>query len=1136
MLCPHCGTKWPDELASVLKFCGACGKPVSFSSQTSEMTLPPDQGRSQPGGELRYMTVLFADLAGFTAFSEDRSPDDVAAIVGDLLQRLGRVVEQFNGVVDKFLGDAVVATFGVPRPDPNAARNAVRAGLAMQQEVEQYNAESGFDFGLRIGIHAGEAMYREIGGAWTVMGDTVNTASRIQSAAKPGSVWVSQPVYDETRRYFDVSMKPAIELRGKKNTIQIYEVLDERAVPLVDLPQFVGRDQEWHSLQASLQNSLDDAILKVVFIRGPAGVGKSRMIWKLREWAQHQPGLFRFDIIQYDHSERLPSHGLNSLIRNRFRLPLDMGEAQILGQLEANLAEEYPGVQDERRTTTVELLASVLGIQHADFHTASLDGPSKWSNAFAEIKAWIEASARYEPWIIVIEDIQKGDADTAAFLEWAIHVPWHAPVFIVLTARDEDFGPESYWHAPTEKWMKTGLVDEIRLKEIAPDLLARAILPLGNGLISPSMAARIAEHTEGNPLFAVETALLIKEQGKNGMFSENMPLLGSIREVMEARLERLGLAGKEVAKRGALMGRRFTLEAIGRIWDRPENEMKQGVSVLRETETIYQEVSKLFMGEMEEVFRHGRLQEAALARIPREERQKWLAGLEAWAKLKLDLSGEQWEVAGLLLIPLIARSRIEHAGLAEASLWHETLGWLHRKHHRGQEAAKAFSLALEHAQGTRRLVLARQVAEVDLFNGNPDRGCALIESTLQAGSEPLAESQPMPARILQLIDDPLARWDKIRMQDAVLSLQLTRADALTRLGKADDAEKSYSRIQLELDGLRGVSADILRLRWANLWGYFMTEIMGKPHVAHDYYEQMRQAMNLDAAALQGERMALLSTEFNIEMRLGHYDRAQALADELLLVAQRTHNTRIEARAWNSRGITLHSLCEWNAAADCYQNVIRITRSIGERRLEAIAMHNLGLVLMDQARYDEARESQKHYLELSRAIGNHMAESYSPAYIGFIELSQKNFDQAAEKIAHSMRVAQENNWLRLVGLNQALGALLQLFAWLETRPTRLLPESVLDAFQLAEPGWSGLDEAGEFYADYALACHLAGDDDRAREILRRAHDNVDESWIQARATLEIAEAIVNDQPYAFLLDWFTERGFKRWVQFIQKVTA
>jgi class 3 adenylate cyclase/tetratricopeptide (TPR) repeat protein len=1136
MLCPHCQTQWPDELAATLKFCGACGKPMQDNRLLDGgLVSRSADGDYHPGGELRYMTVLFADLAGFTAFSEEHSADEVANIVGGLLQRLGSVVEQYNGVVDKFLGDAVVATFGVPNPDPNGGRNAIRAGLAMQQEAIQYNQEKGFNFGLRVGIHAGEAMYREIGGAWTVMGDTVNTASRIQSLANPGSVWLSQSVYDEVRRYFDAVLKPAIELRGKKHTIQPYEVVAERPTPMLELPPFVGRQEEWQILQSHLERCLEERQLEALCIRGAAGVGKSRMIWELRDWAQHRPELFRFDIIQYDHSERLPSHGLNTLLRNRFNLPLELSDDAVLKKLKDSLEREAPGIQAGREETSVELLAFVLGIQRPEFHISSMDGPAKWSNAFAEIKVWMESAALQEPWIIILEDTQKGDADTAAFLDWAIRIKWNAPIFILFTVREEDFGPESYWSTPFAKWTDEKLVEEIRLKEIPPETLAQALIPLGEGAISPAMALRIAEHTDGNPLFATETALLVKENSLQGVLSENMPLPGSIREVMEARLERLGVAGKEVAKRGALMGRRFTLEAVGRIWDRPAREMALGIDVLRETETVYQEVSKLFTGEMEEVFRHGRLQEAALARIPREERLKWLEGLENWAKSKLEFFGDYWEGAGILLVPLIARSRIERGDLTEASLWQEALGWLHKKHHRVQEAADAFHEALQNATGIRRIILARQVAELAIINGNLERAQKIIEDNLELTLHLPGGTPEMTIHIRSLIDDPLARWNRIQPHEASLSMQLTYADALTRVGKVKEAQDAYHQIELHLENMRGVVSDILRLRWANLWGYFVIEIMGKPHVAQKAYAILRSSMDLDAEALQGERMALLDTEFNIEWRLGHYDRAKALADELLAVAQRNHHPRIEARSWNTMGITQHALGYWKHAADCYENAIRLARSIGERRIEAIGLHNLGLVLMDQGRYDQARQSQEKYLALSRSVGNYMAESYAPAYLGFIALSQGNFEQAGEPIAHSLKLAQDNNWQRLVGLNQAFLAVLEFYKWLALKPAAGL-SPVLQAFEKAETGWQGLDEAGEFYATYALASHLHGDTESAREILARAHQNVDESWVTARLSLEIADAIVDGQPFKDKLDWFKTRGFIRWVEFIEKITT
>jgi class 3 adenylate cyclase/tetratricopeptide (TPR) repeat protein len=1129
MKCPHCGTEWSPELANILKFCGACGKSLSAEAPPPAETPPVEPNNASPGGELRYMTVIFADLEGFTAFSEDRSPDEVASIVGDLLQRLGRVVEQHNGVVDKFLGDAVVATFGAPNADPNAGRNAVRAGLAMQEEATRYNTEKGFDFGLRVGVHAGEAMYRIIGGAWTVMGDTVNTASRIQSVADPGSVWISQTVYDEVRRYFETLLKPAIELRGKKNTIQPYQVLVERAIPHTELPPFVGREAEWQMVREKLQYALTHQTLQTLCIRGVAGIGKSRVIWELQEWAKHQSELFHFDTVEYDLSQRLPSHGLNSLIRSRFNLPVEISDEGILKQLAAKLNEQYRDLQPARETQAIELLAFTLGIQRPDFQIASMDGPAKWSNAFAELKTWMESVARQVPWIIVIEDVQKGDADTAAFLDWALRLKWNAPVLLIVTIREEDFNEESEWHAPYPKWKEENLLTEIRLREIPPKTLAQALVVLGDGKISPTMAMRIAEHTEGNPLFATETALLIKEQK---ISTEDIPLPASIREVMEARIERLGLAGKEVAKRGALMGRRFTIEAVSRIWDRPTSEMEDGIAVLHETETVYQEASKLFAGETEQVFRHGRLHEVALARIPREERVRWLAGLENWAQTKLDDFGEYWEGAGVLLIPLIARARDEHNDHIQASLWHEMLGWLHKKNHRGKESIAAFLQAFEHADGVRRLTLARQIAEIDIINGDPARGEKLLETVLQENAPVTPSKIQMPEKIRQLIDDPTARWERIQPEEALVALRLAHADTLTRIGKVEEAKNAYAQTKIELEDLRGVIADILRMRWANLWGYLMTELVGDAPAVQELYAALRKEIDFNAQALQSERMSILGTEVNMEMRMGRYGRAKELADELLKVAQQTRNTRVEARAWNAMGITLQGLGQWDEAIKCYENCLKSARFLGDRRTEAIATHNLGLVLMDEARFDEACEYQQNYLQISRTIGNHLAEAYAPAYLGLIAMSAGDFDTAQKYIDEAITVARANNWLRLVELAKTFGAMLKLNMWLKTRQPELLNSS-LNEFAEVEPGWHGLDEIGEFYTAYIIASKLSGNTQKTQEILQNAYKNVDESWTTARASLAVSSAIVEERAFDEQLAWFGKLRFVRWVNFLQK---
>jgi len=215
---------------------------------------------------------------------------------------------------------------------------------------------------------------------------------------------------------------------------------------------------------------------------------------------------------------------------------------------------------------------------------------------------------------------------------------------------------------------------------------------------------------------------------------------------MEARIERLGSVGKEVAKRAALIGRRFTREAVSRIWDLASVDLDRGLAALRESETIYEEESRVVLGEMEAVFRHGRLQEAALAMIPRQERVRWRAILEGWARAKLASMGASWEGAGPLLLPIIARSLEDQGEDWNASLWFEVLGLLLRKHHHGREAVAAFTRALSSARGTRSLVLRRIIAEEELFAAMPSARCASSWRATNRGRPRKGRCRPMCAR------------------------------------------------------------------------------------------------------------------------------------------------------------------------------------------------------------------------------------------------------------------------------------------------------------------------------------------------------------------------------------------------------
>jgi class 3 adenylate cyclase/tetratricopeptide (TPR) repeat protein len=1131
MQCPRCNTKWPDEMAGMLKFCGACGAPLTSASTLTWQ--PPTMDKA--GGELRFVTIVFADITGFTSFAEDRPPDEVARIVGDLLQRLTTAVEKYNGTVYQYLGDAVVATFGLPRPDPNASRNAVRAGLDMQVTTRQFSSEYKLTFQLRVGIHAGEVMHHTIGGSWAIMGDTVNTANRIQTATAPGAVWISRSVYDEVRRYFTFDVRPAVELKGKKQAVQPYEVIAERTIPFLNLPLFVGREKEWNQLQVTLQEAVAQKGLRVVLIRGAAGVGKSRLTWELRDWVQRQEQFYRLDVVQYDHSETLPSHGLNSLIRNRFSLPLLMSEEEVVKRLNEQMRQENPAIDPGREELTAEFFSFVLGVSRPGFHIQSMDGKSKLDGAFVEIKNWMEGCAAASPWVWILEDAQKGDADTAAFLEWAIHLKWNAPMLVIITVREEDFSPAGYWYEPLKKWSQDGLVDEIRLSEIPPAVLASALVTMLDGEVSQTVALRIAEHTEGNPLFAIELVLYLKEQNllNNEAIWEKATLPNSVREVMEARIERLGNDGKEVAKRGALMGRRFTAEGVERIWDRPGHEMENGLVVLRETETIYEEASKLFIGEVEQVFRHGRLQDAALARIPREERLRWLVELEHWAQAKLEELGDRWEGGGILLIPLIARSREENGDGWQASLWYEVVGLLHRKYHRTQEAAQAFHKALASASGIRRLTLCRQCAEVELFAGEAEKALKTINEVGQIAGAPAGElTESLRQKLASLTEDSLMRLETLDLPTAEMMLELTRADAFVHLARVSEADAVYKALGVRLETLTGENSLRLWLRWGRAWSYFLSQIVGNAKAAEEVCNSIRQRIDLQNPALEEERMFFLNGESIVEMDMGRYDDAQVHNDERLMIAEKRKNLKEQTAAWNVKGIIAQSLGDLNATCEDYEKALTISRAIGYRRGEVVTLHNLGSTYADMGRWDIAIQHEEQYLAISRVTGNRLAEAYAPFTLGSIAIEQGEFERADALLRQGLKIAEENGWPLLTEIGQLSLVNLRFYRWFEQCDPAELQEVVRQMKTFEQSPHT--DQKGEFFATLSVAALLSGDPEEARAILQRARQKEDDSWVTDRVWLDYAEAVINNQSCKTSLDWFRQRGFMRAVAFAERV--
>jgi tetratricopeptide (TPR) repeat protein len=585
------------------------------------------------------------------------------------------------------------------------------------------------------------------------------------------------------------------------------------------------------------------------------------------------------------------------------------------------------------------------------------------------------------------------------------------------------------------------------------------------------------------------------------------------------------------------MGRRFTREAVERIWDRPPGEMDKGLDTLRETETVYEEASRIW-GEREVVFRHGRLQEAALARIPREERLAWLARLEDWAKTKIEGLGTQWEGAGPFLLMLIARSRLEHGDAAQASLWQELLGLLHTRHNRPFEAIQSLRQALEQARGVRRLTLLRLISNQERYSGNAEQGLATLTETgtNPAGPEPILT---LPAALQQklaaLNPDPLARWETLELGEAQIALELARADTLAHLGQVPEARESFEALQAQVMSLAGKTGVRLQLQWGRTWVHLLAETLGDPQTAAGVIQELRRIIPEQALRQDEERLTLLYMEGLIAFRLGHFDQAQTIAEERLRLSRFRQDRRDEGNALNSLGIALDAQGMLAAAGQAYEQCLTISRAIGDRRGEAIALYNRGEAHFHLGEWDAAQRCQELYLPLSRVIGNRLAEAYAPLSRAGIASEMGDYELAETLILQARKIADANGWRKLSALTwPTLGQLHLRRGLAQSRP-ELWAGAIADLGS-AEEVWGYSDEAGEFYFSLAMLLLLSGAQAEAQAVLTRARERLPRAWLVAHAWLDLSEALVQGRPVEGAHKWFRERGYVRvdaWLRLLGK---
>lgn len=584
--CRACGQENPE----IARFCLACGAPLAAEAPHRE--------------ERRIVSVVFVDLVGFTARSEQLDPEDVRAILTPYHGTVRDELESFGGVVEKFVGDAVMAVFGAPTAHGDDPERAVRAALAVRDAVAALNVEQPeLELRIRGAVKTGEAVVtlsaRPALGEAMVAGDVVNTASRLQQHAPVGEIIVGEETYRATRDAIEYESVQAITAKGKSEPIPVWCALCAASATgerYLSSTPFVGRNRELDVLAATWERVELERRPHLITILGPPGVGKSRLTAEFFETVSGRGGrVVRGRCLPY--RERSAYGAFAAQVKELAGI-FDSDDVEVATGKLRHLVERLVG--KEEAETVAGHLAILLGFETK----ATVPGRD---TLFQSVRVFVEAGARDEATAFVFEDIHWADSALLDLIELLATRLHDLPVLLLTIARPELLDSRPAWGG--------GLLSyhALPLEPLGgPDAAQLALHLLG----ADTRAAQVAETAEGNPLFIEQLAAVLSETGSE---AETLPT--TIRGLVAARLDALPDEERAVILDASIVGRIFWRGALDRISRDPEC-LAAALAALERRDLVRRDPVSRIEGDEQWSFKHVLIRDVAYDLQPRARRRE----------------------------------------------------------------------------------------------------------------------------------------------------------------------------------------------------------------------------------------------------------------------------------------------------------------------------------------------------------------------------------------------------------------------------------------------------------------------------------------------------------------------------------
>ncbi len=952
MYCPECSA----PAASGLRFCEACGAPFDGAPATA-----PAPGR-------RVITALFTDISGFTSMSEGLDPEEVANILNAFFKVLVDPIYRYGGVVDKYIGDAVMAVFGAPVAHEDDAVRACMAAWDMQANARAFSADllkrTGIDLKIRIGLNTGLAVYAAIGSHYkadtTVMGDTVNVAQRMESHAQAGRVLVSAMTRRAIGDAFDVRALPPIQVKGKAVPLEAFELerprtqmrmLTRQAVPLI------GRVAELGQLEAAFK-AASGGRPQIVAVTGDAGVGKSAVVRHFLFGAQARGAAViraraqSFDLGDY-HSV------VGSVVEDMFSLTPGLSGAERIARI-----AEHPAVRRSRKTMAPELLAALTTADMPAASLAQLPPQALKEAAYAALSDALIAAAGANTLLVSLANLQWADAGSLAWLEqFAARLGEHAGdlrIVVVCQARSDSH-------------MKWPDVDEgvgLRILTVAPlaeaeaRALALACLDARPDDLAPPVSrlvAHVVSQSDGNPFYLteilrqlVDDGIVVRTEGtwESGPHAEAWAVPASVRSAVSARLDRLAQPLRDVVQAAAILGRRFDASLLRVLAGADIEAALADLVALKIFSALPHDRLEFGQAVVQDV-----AYDSLLARQRSALHRRAAETIEAATEIRdpvAPLLGYHFaagEVASKAILYLVRAAALAMPtfNVEEAAAYLQRAVAIHRK---------AAADAKEGLPPIGTLLLELALAEWGL--GRTDEALAHL-------AEAEAEEGPRP-RIFRIRGEILARRGDL--------------DGATAAYRAVSAPGFDSPVEAAL-ALAGI-ADV-----------------------HRRLADFKKAIALSRSALallkELDRPADCATAHGVlglcHFRLGQHHEALAEHSGALQLREAIGDLAGVARSLNNLGMVESGFGRWEAAQEHYARSLAIWRKLGDRRNIGVVLNNLGDLHWRQQRGDLA---ERHFAEALKVASRGGDRATSLAALGSLADVLVARGEADGALAHADR--------------------------------------------------------------------------------------------------------------------------------------